>query len=141
MLEKDSLFEEKALKRREYAQTWGKAGGIDLKSARAVVRAPDHVFELRFGEGRLLATRVASLLKILSLGDGPGTPAYFNSAFENAMREGEKVTVRNVTELPPARRRKAAPRAVALLDRFKDVPSVDPHLFRADLDRVLDPDL
>lgn len=39
------------------------------------------------------------------------------------------------------RRRKASPRAVTLLEQFKDVPSVDPHLFREDLDRVLNPNL
>src|SRR5690349_1361409 len=44
---------------------------------------------------------------------------------------------------PPAvqQRRKASPKAVALLERFKDVPSVDPHRFREDVDRVLDPGL
>jgi len=59
--------------------------------------------------------------------------------------ETAKATVASASDelpvLPRARRRKAAPKAVALLEHFKDVPSVDPHLFRADIDRILDPGL
>jgi hypothetical protein len=57
--------------------------------------------------------------------------------------ETAKETVQSVTGEPRAtpRRRKASPKAIALLERFKDVPSVDPHAFRADVDRVLDPGL
>lgn len=57
-----------------------------------------------------------------------------------ALSETRKTTVRAVSEDFPMRR-KAAPKAVALLERFKNVPSVDPLLFRADVDRVLDPGL
>lgn len=58
--------------------------------------------------------------------------------------EAGKTTVLTASEelaRPKVRRRKASPKAVALLERFKDVPSVDPSLFREDIDRVLDTQL
>jgi len=68
---------------------------------------------------------------------------WFDALAKTQPIETAKETVQSVTGEPRAttRRRKASPKAVALLERFKDVPSVDPHLFRADLDRVLDPHL
>jgi hypothetical protein len=56
--------------------------------------------------------------------------------------EAAKKTVRDFNETAPQRleerRRKASPRAVALLERWKDLPSVDPHLLRVDNERLLD---
>ncbi len=53
-----------------------------------------------------------------------------------------KTTVAVESEAPVVRpRRKASPKAVALLERFKSVPSVDPHRFREDVDKVLDTSL
>lgn len=53
-----------------------------------------------------------------------------------------KTRVADTVAAPAVRpRRKASPKAVALLERFKDVPSVDPHRFREDVDRVLEPGL
>jgi hypothetical protein len=53
-----------------------------------------------------------------------------------------KTRVADAAAVPAVRpRRMASPKAVALLERFKDVPSVDPHRFRKDVDRVLDPGL
>jgi len=53
-----------------------------------------------------------------------------------------KTRVADAAAVPGARpKRKASPKAVALLERFKEVPSVDPHRFREDVDRVLDPGL
>lgn len=53
-----------------------------------------------------------------------------------------KTRVADTAAAPAVRpRRKASPKAIALLERFKAVPSVDPHRFREDVDRVLDPGL
>jgi len=68
----------------------------------------------------------------------PATQAHAPSA------EAAKKTVRDLNAVRPEleeRRRKASPKAVALLERWKDLPSVDPHLLRADNERLLDSSL
>jgi hypothetical protein len=57
---------------------------------------------------------------------------------EGTMESGKTTVAEAASDARSRRRRKASPKAVALLERFKAVPSVDPHLFREDLDRVLD---
>jgi hypothetical protein len=56
-----------------------------------------------------------------------------------------KKTVRGLNESLAAelveRKKKASPKAVALLERWKDVPSVDPGLLRSDNERLFDSSL
>lgn len=56
---------------------------------------------------------------------------------------GERLTVtrsgRPVAELRPLRHR--APDPATLLDRWRQVPHVDPDVLRQDIDRVIDPRL
>ncbi|MDP8931638.1 MAG: type II toxin-antitoxin system prevent-host-death family antitoxin [Actinomycetota bacterium] len=59
------------------------------------------------------------------------------------VQRGEHLTVtragRPVAELIPVRR--PALKATALLDRWRNLPPVDPQRLRADLDGVIDPSL
>ncbi|MDP8932512.1 MAG: type II toxin-antitoxin system prevent-host-death family antitoxin [Actinomycetota bacterium] len=59
------------------------------------------------------------------------------------VQRGEHLTVtragRPVAELIPVRR--PALKAAALLDRWRNLPPVDPQRLRADLDGVIDPSL
>jgi len=56
---------------------------------------------------------------------------------------GERLTMtrsgRRAAELRPLPKR--GPDAATLLDRWKHLPTVDPHSFRRDIDEVLDPAL
>jgi hypothetical protein len=56
-------------------------------------------------------------------------------AAKNTVLEKSKLLA---TAAPGARQRKASPKAVSLLERWKDLPSVDPRRLRADNERLLD---
>jgi hypothetical protein len=126
--------EDKAPKRGKYFDA------ISLLKLRGAREAADLPVNL---PGDAISISTVSLLRVVGLrGSGKSTVGariLEEAIAGSALREAEKTTVRSEAQSILARRRKAPPKAVALLEQFKDVPSVDPHLFRADMDRVLDP--
>jgi hypothetical protein len=100
----------------------------------------------RYNAGALGAMRDARMGAVLGKTGVGKTSAQVHRALAlytlGQLEPTGKTRVADGAAAPTVRpRRKASPKAVALLERFKDVPSVDPHRFREDMDRVLDPGL
>jgi hypothetical protein len=108
-----------------------------LKGAHGAMLLPQHLSLLRSAfavPGKLAHSREAWAKTVL-------VKSGVMDALAASRPEAEKTTVLTASEevpRPKPRRRKASPKAVALLERFKNVPSVDPNLLREDIDRVLD---
>lgn len=81
---------------------------------------------------------------------GSGKSVYGAGALIGAITAGRAVEAakntvqalnKELAAQPRARRRKASPKVVALLERWKNVPSVDPDLLREDNERLFDSSL